>query len=235
MHTKTLNWLDFVVTDVFHHSFWLQTRVHWSETALEWCCRVTICQCADVRGCLFLVHWKWCLFKRLYAIFSVLLIASPAVTNPGFKNQNVQSSYGHISRRWTSLKVTGHICITRGLGSPLYSISVPEVLTRADVNFSVVSVCVCVSFCIALVQGAGATGGLSCSLVKHWCFIPETQRWGLHAVGIGRTYRNMPVDVKAAARTWRTAEDRENQNFLSPAVCWDRPSKPTVGRSQGLV
>lgn len=144
MHTKTLNWLDFVVTDVFHHSFWLQTRVHWSETALEWCCRVTICQCADVRGCLFLARWKWCLFKRLYAIFSVLLIASPAVTNPGFKNQDVQSSYGHISRRWTSLKVTGHICITHGLGSPLYSISVPEVLTRADVNFSVVSVCVCV-------------------------------------------------------------------------------------------
>lgn len=84
-------------------------------------------------------------------IFSVLLIASPAVTNPGFKNQDVQSSYVHISQRWTSLNVTGYICITHGLGSPLYSSSVPEVLTRADVTFSIVRVCACV-FHFALSQ-----------------------------------------------------------------------------------
>jgi len=49
------------------------------------------------------------LFKRIYEVSSVLLIASLAVTNPWLQNQEAWSSSVHVSQCKTSLKVTGHI------------------------------------------------------------------------------------------------------------------------------
>lgn len=90
------------------------------------------------------------------------------------------------------------------------------------------------SFCIVSVQSAAIMGGLCCSLVNYWGFIPETWRCELHVAGIGKKYGNMPADIKAAPMTWGTAEDQGRQNDLSSAVYWDRPPNQTLCRNQVL-
>lgn len=85
-------------------------------------------------------------------------------------------------------------------------------------------------FCIGFVQSAAIMGGLCCSLVKRWVFIPQTWRCELHAVGIGRKYGNMLADIKAAAMMWRTAEDKGSQNYLSSMFIGTGPrSKLSAG------
>lgn len=51
-------------------------------------------------------------------------------------------------------------------------------------------------------------------------------------MGKGRKHGKVLVDIKAAAMTWRIAEDRGRQNYLSSSVHWHRPLKQTIYRMQ---
>lgn len=78
--------------------------------------------------------WEWCIFKQLHVMYSGLLIAMPAVTNPWLQNQK----HTVVVFVFPSARPLWKYPVTHqtgpGLGSPLCSRQCPRILTHADVH-----------------------------------------------------------------------------------------------------